>query len=82
MNEPWSTPLSDEAFDRQLQTFLASEAADIGPAPTAAEMTLRIAHRVSPGPRAARRRTGATSSLRMVVLLGLLALLLVVQPAG
>ena len=78
MNEPWSTPLSDEALDRELQTFLASEAADIGAAPTAAEMTLRIAHRVSPGPRAARRRTGATSSLRMVVLLGLLALLLVV----
>ncbi len=66
--------MTDEQLDRQLTALLNEEAGDITSAPTASEMTLRVARRVSGGRTASR----TTSPLRLVLSMALsLSLLLV-----
>lgn len=74
MSGPRPTPMSDDALDRRLATFLASEAADMSGAPTAAEVTWRIAQRDRSGRQA--HPGVASRQLRTVLLLGALGLLL------
>jgi dipeptidyl aminopeptidase/acylaminoacyl peptidase len=74
MSGPRRAPISDEAFDVRIGSFLAAEAADVAGAPTAAEVAARLARRDQPGRRG--RPTVATRQLRTVLLMSALGLLL------
>jgi Tol biopolymer transport system component len=68
--------MSEEALDRHLRAFLASEAADVADAPTATEMVLRVGRRVQARSDGPGRGLASGRGLRTAVLLGLLALAL------
>jgi hypothetical protein len=65
-------PMTDEQLDRRLTALLSEEADDVAGAPTAAEMTLRVARRVPGGTTRAR----TTGPLRLALSLMLLLLML------
>lgn len=70
----------DERFDRRLADLLAAEAEDVGGAPTAREMTLRVARRVPGAPRdvaaTALVRARPPGALRVALLLAALTAIL------
>lgn len=84
MSSQRSGPMTDEQLDRRSAALLTAEAEDIGGAPTAAEMTLRIAHRVTggvPGRRIARPLGGLLVGLSLVWLAGVLVAVMGQRPS-